>query len=236
MRRPLLLIAILAIAAVPAWLWLNPPDLRLSIDRRSRESALLYPREATGRRCAAVVVASLAELTEPERRDQLRTQLEQGLVAREDRVEVGFVPSSPTAATDTPAWVIPGRARLQLRAVPHGYLLVHAAPAQDLLRVASRKRWLSSGLIAAARTATTATIAVGETDDGTHLVATLAFDYRTGEEAEAAFQELMQKQGDFEALGFAARPGADRITRLTKLLVIRFDMETDVVLRALRNR
>jgi len=236
MRRPLLLIAILAIAAVPAWLWLNPPDLRLAIDHRSRESALLYPREATGRRCAGVVVASLPELTAPEHREALRTQLEQGLMAPENRVEVGFVPSSPTEATDTPAWIIPGRAILQLRGVPHGYLLVHASPAQDLLRIARRRRWLSSGLIAATRTATTATVAIGETDDGSHLVATLAFAYRTGEEAETALQELMQKQGDFEALGFAARPGTDRITRQTKLLVIRFDIETDIVQRALRNR
>ena len=39
-----------------------------------------------------------------------------------------------------------------------------------------------------------------------------------------------------QALGFAARPGADRLTRQTKLLVIRFDIETDLVLQALGRR
>jgi len=39
-----------------------------------------------------------------------------------------------------------------------------------------------------------------------------------------------------EALGFAARPGADRLTRQTKLLVIRFDIETDLVRQALGQR
>jgi hypothetical protein len=65
---------------------------------------------------------------------------------------------------------------------------------------------------------------------------TIAFAYRTGEEAEAALARLTEKQGDYEALGFAARPGTDRITRQTKLLVIRLDIETDLVLQALGRR
>jgi hypothetical protein len=77
---------------------------------------------------------------------------------------------------------------------------------------------------------------VGESDDGAFLVATIAFAYRTGDEAEAALVRLTEKQGDFDALGFAARPGTNRITRQTKLLVVRLDIETDLVLQALRHR
>jgi hypothetical protein len=120
--------------------------------------------------------------------------------------------------------------------VPHGYLLVHAAPASALLETAARRRWLGRALIEAGAQAETATIAVGESDGGAFLVATIAFAYRTGDEAEAALARLTEKQGDTEALGFAARPGTDRITRQTKLLVVRLDIETDLVLQALRRR
>ena len=95
---------------------------------------------------------------------------------------------------------------------------------------------LGRALIEAGARAETATIAVGESDDGAFLVATIAFAYRTGEEAAAALERLTEKQGDYDALGFAARPGTDRITRQTKLLVIRLDIETDLVLQALGRR
>ena len=125
---------------------------------------------------------------------------------------------------------------MQLSGVPHGYLLVHAAPANALLEAAARRHWLGRALIEAGAQAETATIAVGESNDGTFLVATIAFAYKTGDEAEAALARLTEKQGDFEALGFAARPGTNRITRQTKLLVIRLDVETDLVLQALGRR
>jgi len=157
-------------------------------------------------------------------------------------VTVAFIPGKPPElGLDTPevadgGKVIPGLARVQLRGVPHGYLLVHADPAAGLLETAARRRWLGRALIEAGARAQTATIAVGESDDGAFLVATIAFAYRTGEEAEAALARLTEKQGDFEALGFAARPGTDRITRRTKLLVVRLDIETDLMLQALRRR
>jgi GNAT superfamily N-acetyltransferase len=125
---------------------------------------------------------------------------------------------------------------VQASGVPHGYLLVHADPASGLLEAAARRRWLGRALIEAGAQAETATIAVGESDGGAFLVATIAFAYRTGDEAEAALRRLTEKQGDYEALGFAARPGTDRITRQTKLLVVRLDIETDLVLQALSRR
>ena len=53
MRRPLLLLALLATACGVAWLWTHPGDLRLRIDPRSREVALILPREAQGLRTSA---------------------------------------------------------------------------------------------------------------------------------------------------------------------------------------
>ena len=131
---------------------------------------------------------------------------------------------------------LPGLARAQSAALPHGYLVVHTAEVGALLETAGRRRWLGRALVEAGASAESATIAVGESDDGAFLVATVAFAYRTGDEAEAALQHLTERQGDFDALGFAARPGADRLTRQTKLLVVRFDIETDLVLQALGRR
>jgi len=242
MRRPWLLLASLAMASGLAWRWLDPADLRLRMDPRSREIALIVPAETVGRRTAAAVLQSLPELAAPEQRTALRAQLASPSVNSAQRVTLGFVPGEPAALSlDTPdvaegGKIIPGLARVQLRGVPHGYLLVHADPASGLLEAASRRRWLGRALIEAGAQAETATIAVGESDDGAFLVATIAFAYRTGEEAEAALVRLTEKQGDYEALGFAARPGTDRITRRTKLLVVRLDIETDLVLQGLRRR
>lgn len=242
MRRPWLLLASLAMASGVAWRWLDPADLRLRMDPRSREIALIVPAETVGRRTAAAVLQSLPELAAPEQRTALRAQLASPSVNSAQRVTLGFVPGEPAALSlDTPdvaegGKIIPGLARVQLRGVPHGYLLVHADPASGLLEAASRRRWLGRALIEAGAQAETATIAVGESDDGAFLVATIAFAYRTGEEAEDALVRLTEKQGDYEALGFAARPGTDRITRRTKLLVVRLDIETDLVLQGLRRR
>ena len=242
MRRPWLLLAFLAMASGLAWLWLDPAALRLRVDPRSREVALIVPAEMVGRRTATAVILALPELSLPQQRAALRAQLASPAVNSAQRVTVGFIPGQPAEfGLETPeisegGKVIPGLARVQLRGVPHGYLLVHADPASDLLAAAARRRWLGRALIEAGAQAETATIAVGESDDGAFLVATIAFAYRTGEEAEAALQRLTEKQGDTEALGFAARPGTDRITRRTKLLVVRLDIETDLVLQGLRRR
>ena len=242
MRRPLLLLAVLAIACSVAWLWTHPGDLRLRIDPRSREVALLLPREAQGLRTSTAVRRALAELAPPEQREALRAGLARTTLAQAERATVGFIPGQPAELSENPPVVseggkiIPGLARVQLSGVPHGYLLVHAAPANALLEAAARRRWLGRALIEAGAQAETATIAVGESNDGAFLVATIAFAYKTGDEAEAALARLTEKQGDFESLGFAARPGTDRITRQTKLLVVRLDIETDLVLQALGRR
>jgi hypothetical protein len=242
MRRPLLLLAVLALACGAAWLWRHPGDLRLRIDPRSREVALILPREAQGLRTSAAVLRALAELAPPEQRETLRAGLGRATLEKAERATVGFVPGQPAELSENPpevsvgGKVIPGLARVQLSGVPHGYLLVHAAPANALLETAARRRWLGRALIEAGAQAETATIAVGESDGGAFLVVTIAFAYRTGDEAEAALARLTEKQGDYEALGFAARPGTDRITRQTKLLVVRLDIETDLVLQALRHR
>ncbi len=242
MRRPLLLLVFLAMASGLAWWWLDPADLRLRVDPRSREVALFFPVETVGRRTAAAVLRALPELAAPEQRAALGARLSSPSVSSAERVTVAFIPGKPPElGLDTPevadgGKVIPGLARVQLRGVPHGYLLVHADPAAGLLETAARRRWLGRTLLNAGAKAETATIAVGESDDGAFLVATIAFAYRTGEEAAAALERLTEKQGDFDALGFAARPGTERITRRTKLLVIRLDIETDLVLQALGRR
>ncbi|MEY4307174.1 MAG: hypothetical protein RJA95_542 [Verrucomicrobiota bacterium] len=242
MRRPLLLLAVLATACGLGWHWTHPSDLRIDLDPRSREVALLFPAETKGRRAAEAVARALAEFTAPDRRPALREKISRQLARGEERFAVGFIPDRDadvrggTLEPSAGGKVMPGLARVQLRGVPHGYLLLHAAPAQGLLEAAGRRRWLGHALVEAGAQAESATIAVGESDDGAFLVATVAFAYRTGDEAEAALNRLTEKQGDFEALGFAARPGTDRLTRQTKLLVVRFDIETDLVLQALGRR
>ncbi len=242
MRRPLLLLAVLTIACGMAWRWLRPGDLRLSVDPRSREVAAIDAREAADRRCADGVLRALAELTDPTRRETLRIRVAELRAAKPERIEVGFIPTGPAEArlplSHPPEGgkTLPGLARAQLAALPHGYLIVHTGEVGPMLETAGRRRWLGRALVEAGKSAESATIAVGESDDGAFLVATVAFAYRTGDEAEAALKQLTERQGDFEALGFAARPGADRLTRQTKLLVVRFDIETDLVLQALGRR
>ncbi len=242
MRRPLLLLAVLTIACGMAWRWLRPGDLRLSVDPRSREVAAIDALEAADRRCADGVLRALAELTDPTRRETLRIRVAELRAAKPERIEVGFIPAGPAEArlplSHPPEGgkTLPGLARAQLAALPHGYLVVHTGEVGPMLETAGRRRWLGRALVEAGKSAESATIAVGESDDGSFLVATVAFAYRTGDEAEAALKQLTERQGDFEALGFAARPGADRLTRQTKLLVVRFDIETDLVLQALGRR
>lgn len=244
MPRPaaLLLLAVVSVGGLLVWRWLNPGDLRLSVDPRSREVAVIYPPEAADRRCAEGVQRALAELTEPARREGLRDRIAELRITLPERIEVGFVPAGaaearlPLSHPPEGGKTLPGLARAQLAALPHGYLVVHSAEVGPLLETAGRRRWLGRALIASGASAESATIAVGESEDGSFLVATVAFAYRTGEEAEAALRQLTERQGDFDALGFAARPGADRLTRQTKLLVVRFDIETDLVLQALGRR
>jgi len=244
MPRPaaLLLLAVMTVGGLLAWRWLRPGDLRLSVDPRSREVAVIYPQEAADRRCADGVLRALAELTEPTRREGLRTRINELRATLPERIEVGFVPAGmaearlPSGQPLEGGKSLPGLARAQLAALSHGYLVVHTAEVGALLETAGRRRWLGRALVETGASAESATITVGESDDGAFLVATVAFAYRTGDEAEAALKRLTERQGDFEALGFAARPGADRLTRQTKLLVIRFDIETDLVLQALGRR
>jgi hypothetical protein len=244
MPRPaaLLLLAVISVGGLLAWRWLRPGDLRLSVDPRSREVAVIDPLEASDRRCADGVLRALAELTEPTRREGLRARIAELRAAHPERIEVGFVPAGmaearlPLSQPPEGGKSLPGLARAQLAALPHGYLVVHTTEVGALLETAGRRRWLGRALVEAGRSAESATIAVGENDTGTFLVATVAFAYRTGDEAEAALRQLTERQGDFEALGFAARPGADRLTRQTKLLVVRFDIETDLVTQALGRR
>lgn len=242
MRRPWLLLLALTLGGVGGWLWLSPGELRIDVDPRSREIALLFPPEARGRPPAEAVARALAELAAPERRSALRADIARAVASANDAYAFGFTPEGlvtlrPVAQEPASGGkVLPGLARVQLRGVPHGYLLVYAEPAQGLLATAARRRWLGRALIEAGAVAESATIAVGENDDGSFLVATVAFAYRTSDEAEAALRRLTAKQGDFEALGFAARPGTERLTRQTKRVVIRFDIETAFVLQALPQR
>ena len=239
MRRPWLLLVALALGGIAGWAWLSPGGLRLDVDPRSREVVLLLPGEARGRRTAEAVIKALAEFATPGRRAGLRTELARLPGGDDEALALGFTPEGAatlrSAAPPRPdeGKTLPGLARTQLRGVPHGYLVMHAEPAQGLLAAAARRRWLGGALIEAGAAAESATIAVGETDDGAFLVATVAFAYRTGDEAEAALCRLTEKSGDFEALGFAARPGAERLSRQSRRVVIRFDIETDLVLRAL---
>jgi hypothetical protein len=241
-RAALLFLAVIVTACGLGWHWLRPADLRLSVDPRSREVALIFPDEAANRRCADGVLRALAELTEPISREGLRKRITELRTAEPERIEVGFVPAGPAEArlplSSPPdgGKTLPGLARAQLAALPHGYLIIHTTEVGPLLETAGRRRWLGRALVEAGAQAESATIAVGESKDGAFLVATVAYAYRTGDEAEAALKRLTERQGDFESLGFAARPGTDRITRQTKLLVVRFDIETDLVTQALGRR
>ena len=76
MPRPaaLLLLAVISVGGLLAWRWLRPGDLRLSVDPRSREVAVIYPQEAADRRCADGVLR--ARVLEDTRFDMTITEKE----------------------------------------------------------------------------------------------------------------------------------------------------------------
>ena len=108
MRRPLLLLAVLAIACSVAWLWTHPGDLRLRIDPRSREVALILPREAQGLRTSAAVLRALAELAPLEQREALRAGLARATLNKAERATVGFIPGQPAELSENPLEVSDG--------------------------------------------------------------------------------------------------------------------------------
>jgi hypothetical protein len=50
----------ITLGGVGGWLWLSPGELRIDVDPRSREIALLFPPEARGRPPAEAVARALA--------------------------------------------------------------------------------------------------------------------------------------------------------------------------------
>ncbi len=163
------------------------------------------------------------------------------LSAQAEQVEFGFtleqviVQRSPRE-TVVDGCRLPGRSILQLRGMPHGYLIVHCAPVASMLTNAARRRWLDAGIVAAGQPAIACTITVGETEAPRQLAVTFAFEYRTGEAAEAALKLLLARPSNLNALAFTAHPGTERVTRQTKLLVIRFDLDAELAIQGLRRR
>ena len=244
MKRLLLFGLALSALAGLAWWLLLPPALTLRIDAKHQAFGVLYPRRAAGLTCARSVLTALAYCAPSDKRAATYTQLLRALESGAERVDFGFStdrsepvvrPLDPDAKPAPGQRVLPTQTMLQLKTLEHGYLLLRIEPAGALLELAARRRWLETPVAEIARSALSASIAVGESTQPNVLLATFALEYRTADEAEAALRKLTGTDS-VSSLGYVAQPGSRQIVRATKIVTIRYDVNADLVVQALNAR
>lgn len=239
MKRLLLLGLTLALLAVLTWWVMLPAPIRLGVGPRHQAYGVLYPHQAGGLTSARVVITALAYLAPPDQRPATHAQLLRALESKAERIDLGFATdrtepvigvSDPRMPPDAGTRTIPVRSLIQLRTLEHGYLLLRIEPAKALPEIAARRRWLEKPVAEIALSALSATITVGESTDTNRLIAKLAFDYRTTEEAEAALRRLTDAGASTG--GYVAQPWARQIVRATKTLTISYEVDADLAARA----
>ena len=244
MKRLLLLGLTISLVIGLAWWLLLPAPLTLGIDAKHPAFGVLYPRKAAGLTAARSVVTALANCAPSDKRAATYTQLLRALESGAERVDLGFATDrsepvirtfDPQAAPLATPRILPVRATLQLETLDHGYLLLRIEPTGALVELAARRRWLEAPVAEIARSALSATIAVGESERPNQVVATFALEYRTADEAQAALRKLTGT-GGVSSLGYVAQPGSRQIVGATKTVTIRYDVNADLAVQALNAR
>jgi hypothetical protein len=226
------------------WLVVFPSTYALHVAPTSPVFGIIDLSATSGLTTAPRLLTSVALLAAPETRRTVQTQLEKTCQTSAGKIEFGFqpdfraleiIPENERAARP-PTKVLPSAAMLQLSNTPHGYLLVRAEPGKNLLTTLAPRRWLGTSLREIISQATAATVVLGESDDHQQAILTLALEFATSDQAEAALNLITSKQGDFDALGFVAQPGAHTLTRQSKAVVIRVALAREVITEAVRTR
>lgn len=243
MKRLLILMLAMSVVATLAWWLLAPSSLSLAVDRRYQAFGVLYPRRTAGLTCPRSVLTALVYCAPQEKRAATFAQLLRALDSGAERADFGFATdrSEPTVRVIDPHAALPADSRqlpaaslLQLRTLEHGYLLVRFDPAGSLLELAAKRRWLETPVAEIARGALSATIAVGEQETPNLLVASLALEYRTSDEAESALRKLTDAEG--AAAGYVAQPFSRTLVRQTKIVTILYQVNADLAVQALNGR
>lgn len=243
MKRLLILALAMSVVATLAWWLLAPAPLALAVDQRYQAFGVLHPRRTAGLTCPRSVLTALTYCAPQEKRAATFAQLLRALESGAERADFGFAtdrsepvilvfdPGAPSPASPR---LLPAATLLQLRTLEHGYLLVRFEPAGALLELAAKRRWLETPVAEIARGALSATIAVGEQESPNLLVASLALEYRTSEEAESALRKLTAGEG--AAAGYVAQPFSRTLVRQTKIVTILYQVNADLAVQALNGR
>lgn len=246
MRRLMFcIIGVAVIVGLIAW-WVSPTNQTLRVPASCTIYGSFYPKQAQFLTASQTAVGALSLFTPPNERAKNKAALIAAFNTAADRVDFGFLVDEQKTSlilnnNESPPLTVPARiltkkAKAQLNGIPRGYLIVQIEPVSALFDSIKKRRWLGPAVVAAASTATRATLVVGETESPNDCVLTLAFEYRSSDDAVKALQDLMSKQGDYDALGFVAKPGVDRLTQISRMLVIKFEVDATLVNQELGKR
>ena len=238
MRR-LLLVLLVVLAAGVTWWAIAPKAVTLDVEARYPAFGAFYPRNAAGLTCPRAILAVLARCAPADRRPDTFGALARALEQDVMRVDLGFAadrsapairPLGPSGDRPTTPRTLPADAVRQLRALPSGYLVMRFEPAMALTEISGRRYWPESGLAGIMRDAPSATVAVGEDKERGLLLASLALDYRTAEEAEAVLARLTAHEG------YVAQPFARTLVRRSRTVTILYQINADLALQLLSAR
>lgn len=239
------IIGVALLVGLIAW-WVTPTKQTLRIPTTCSIYGSFYPRQAQFLTASQTAIGTLALFTPPNERSKNKSALITAFNTPADRVDFGFLVdeqkttlilnNAESPPLTAPARTLTKKAITQLKSIPRGYLVVQIEPASALFDSIKKRRWLGPAVTAAASSAIRATLVVGETESPNDCVLTLAFEYRSSDEALKALQDLLSKQGDYDALGFVAKPGVDRLTQISRMLVIKFEVDATLVNQELGKR
>jgi hypothetical protein len=239
------IIGVAVVVGLIAW-WVTPSIQTLRVPSTCSIYGSFYPRQAQFLTASQTAVGALSLFTPPNERAKNKSALIAAFNTSAERVDFGFLideqktslilNNAESPPLTVPARILTKKARTQLNSISRGYLIVQIEPVSALFDSIKKRRWLGPAVVAAASTANRATLVVGESESPNDCVLTLAFEYRSSEDAVKALQDLMSKQGDYDALGFVAKPGVDRLTQISRMLVIKFEIDATLVNQELGKR
>jgi hypothetical protein len=234
MKRVMIFLGIIGSSLGLLW-WIFIPSKRpLHVASSATVFGIIDFPATQGLTTSTRLLPMLALLATPEARSQIQNQLSTKDSATSS-VEFGFSPdfvkiellSSAAVFQQAATKTLSSTAILQLGSTPHGYLLLRAEPSKSLLTSLPPRRWMGNTLREIIQQANATTVVLGESDDHRQAIVSLALEFTTADQAEAALNTITRKSGDFDSLGFVAQPGARSLTRQSHSVVIRLAIDRE---------
>jgi hypothetical protein len=239
MRRAIVLGSCLALLLVAGLAWWWPPAKTLAVGAEHPLFGFIAHREAQAAGSARAVRTLLAQVAPHGARPGLRVAL-----SREDATEShfgfgyaepGFVVAPGDAPRPPHPAVLPREALRLLAATPGGYLVARTERPADLVATGRRRAWFGGEVAIIANQARAVTVAVGEGGFPRQVIAVFAFEYASGEQAEAALRTLTTGKPGGEA-GFTLPPGALEAARSRAIVALHYEVAAALVEQAAAGR